>query len=136
MNEKIQQHLDLILQKLIEASEVTVDFSKEQVPILIREILNYNIATSLMMTIVFLLVVFSVPFSAKKVLQKKKEYVSGLSNEERGWNDGEDYYYLLIAICTPLVIIAIYLSGSLFELLKVTLAPRLFLLEYLKTFLN
>ena len=70
MNEKIQQHIEVILQSLIKASEITVDFSKQEVPLLLREILTYYSISNLLQALGF---IFIIAFVFKSIIPQVKK---------------------------------------------------------------
>lgn len=126
MNEKVMEHLDIILGQLTKAANKGVEFGAAELPILIKEILNYQLAESLIVIFLFPTIIY---FAWTKVLLKWK------------FEDVDfDLEFALVSgrvIGSVLTVVGILcVICEIFNAAKIILAPRLYLLEYLKDFIK
>ena len=136
MNKEVDQTVTLILEKLLQATEAAVDFSKEEIPVLIREIISYNIYSNILdicfsIFIVILPILLAIKWLFIWFEKFIKERFKNLDDE------GSARIAAAALMIIPILIIAGSCSSILSncsELLKLYFAPRLFLLEYLKSF--
>ena len=116
MNEKIENNIEQILNYLQEGVQTAGSFVAEQTPLLIQEILSYHLlyhGTWLSIGVLLLLsVIFCFVYFARKI----------------DWSDGIESIYLL-GVIGFVASIGIIL-GNVFTFIKIIVAPRLYLLEY------
>lgn len=116
---KAEEILVQLLEKSISALESGVEFLGEQIPLVVQELLLFKVVIS---TVFFILPALVVAFIVPKLIRKgnKMREESRLSNYEGCWVLAG----VLGVLCTVTALVNLYM------LLKVTLAPRLYLLEY------
>lgn len=132
--QKAEQLLEKTGSKLIEWTENAESFANEQVPLVIEEILTYNLVTSLLLCVVTLAVicfVLSFWYGVNKV-DEEEWYADCDTKQEEG---GKDIASAVLPMFLFLPSIAIFFH-QMAEVLKIWLAPRLYILEYLKTFIE
>lgn len=122
------EKLEEVLNNLISLLEESATFTKTEIPLLLQEILTYSLWENIIAA--FLQVgFFSLPFSY--VLYKVIRYCKA----KKGiWTDFE------FSLCFPgftISVAGLFLSilafvDNVLNIVKVTVAPRLFLLEYLR----
>lgn len=121
---KTDEVLAAILTNGLETAEKTGQFLKEQLPDVVQQLLMWNIANCIMWISVVL--IYYIVYSVGWVKFTKKAEASDMYSSSRDWA----YTFKLVGgvigvlIATP--ILMMYLS----ELLKLLIAPKVWLLEY------
>lgn len=112
MNEQLQNTINSILLSAIEASKQGIEFMQGEIPDLIRQLIRYNLAINSL----YLLTAIPLVWLYYKFVQLVKE----------------DADAAIIAIPGGILGVswAAYLMYCLSEILKLTLAPKIWLLEY------
>lgn len=111
-----------------DAVDTTSEFLVEQTPLYIQEFILWFTVKSMMGALFCLLLMVTTLIVCKPLLKKIK---NGPDHYESGWSRAELYacvYTPLILINIPLGIVS---SGYISTLLKVYLAPRVFIVEQL-----
>jgi hypothetical protein len=118
------------IQSMIVLLESAKDFAVEQIPQVAREIIHYTIATdSVAMALSILGYVGLYKLYAyinKQALEAKKASIYN-------WLDIYGWHFVTGIL---FIVITVFFKESLFELLKATFAPRMFLIEYLYNLVN
>lgn len=115
----LKEQATLLLQKLIETAIQTGEFIKEQVPLVVQELITYHLVYAAVWCIIWATVAVLVLLGARKFIR--------LANEEE---DSE--YYI------PAVLMIVFGTGPatwasvtfLLDVVKLWLAPRVWLIEY------
>jgi len=135
--EQLQDRLLSYLDTLEQTVQTTTDFTAEQTPLLAQEYINYLTAYY---TFCLALSVFSILASvgtAICILRFVKSlygHPNPLPNPSDHWTQVPEMLFLTIPACTLLMsFTATYINTS--SLLKLTIAPRVVLLEYIKSLL-
>jgi hypothetical protein len=117
--------VDQILQGLITTIEKTKDFAMEQAPILAREIISFNMALHLIGIIIGAILSVASYFVIRRAFR--------LSDD----NDADPVIIvtLLGSILLPIAA-CVFFGINVDEFLKCWLAPRLYLLEYMRAFIK
>ena len=118
-SESIKDQLREVVTAAIDAGKNAADFAVEQAPLLVREIISYNIAINGLWVAIGVAVLFSL-----KPLGKKAKAMIKNGDEE-----------LVIPLCIffgiAILFIVLFSVARLPYLLKAIFAPRLFLIEYI-----
>jgi hypothetical protein len=131
MNKELLEKLTASSAKLLEfiekTSETTVDFAKEQVPLVIQEVLAWGFYSNLFYTLLnlVLLIVFSVLYF------KLCKWMIRLMDE----SDGFSTFGILLGTI-PISVVCMNLVSYSLLTLKICVAPRLYLIETLQTLLK
>jgi len=139
MNEKLQNQLSSLLEWAERATTTGVEFVAEQTPLYIQELLIYNFWISLfsfMLGVIFIIIGINRAYSV----------VWGKLSKEP-WEKSAGAYYSTItpygiqAIVSIILAIVGLIAGSIIsahnlEFVKVVTAPRVFVVDYLRTELN
>ena len=115
-SETLQKQLIEVVNSAINAGKNVADFAVEQTPLLVGEIITYNMVVSGIWTAVGLM-----SFVAIKVLFKKTE---GL------WEDDTENACFVRVFGSLILLVAGFICQDLNTLIKTIFAPRLFLIEY------
>jgi len=124
----LEERLKPIVEKAIEGIEKTGEFAIEQAPIVLQEFYNWHIANNLMWTL-FWAGMFFVPLLIRKVIPKTddKDYYGYFLGKRVNDDDGATAW--LISIALWLFSLIIFIEMFL-DLVKVMVAPRIYLIEY------
>ena len=122
MEKQIQQ----ILKKAIELAEKTGDFAIEQAPLILQEFYVWK-TTSYILGVLLGLLIISLPFIIILFL-KKTEEEAGYQEVKILGRVFEDS--TLIPICGLCIIGLFFFMLNLYYLIYITVAPKLFLIEY------
>lgn len=119
MNEKIENNLDQIIAYLHEGVKTAGDFVVEQTPLLVQEILTYNLIYhgSLMGLGIFIAVMM---ISLTLRFWPKID-----------WDDGDHVMSFLIGSIAGWGLSLGLIFCNIFVVIKIIFAPRLYLLEYI-----
>lgn len=125
MNEKLQNQLSSLLEWAERATTTGVNFVVEQTPLYVTELLNYNFWVSVIIFGCFsFLFITCLVCLASHVIYK---------NKKKNWTD-EDA--LLIAPLSFVIFLFIWGMAANAEWLKIWLAPRVYIIDYLRSELN
>ncbi len=117
-----QEILNKFLSEMLGLLKETKDFAMEQIPQVAKEVLHYNLAVSILWTLVFGATFGMFVFFMTKIVKVVKE-------------DGE-YLPLLFFNGVPMLIFALLTLEKVTDVIKIYLAPRLYLIEYLSNLLK
>jgi hypothetical protein len=136
--DQLKQSILSVVNSAIVAGKDVVDFAYEQAPMLVREIISYNIVIN--GTYVFLsFVLFALAGFLLKISRKMyKENMQEWKSQGSPYISKDSYEFSPIMLGTfgfvlPLVAGLALFFANIGALLKVVFAPRLFLLEYIST---
>lgn len=128
MNEELQRKLIEYLSKIEGGIERAVDFSAEQVPLVIQELIQWTIVEHTIYAATWgCLAMFFVMLLGLCIIRREK------------WDPEDPTFPVLFIgipsfVCATLTGAQVVINGSV--ALKAYLAPRLFVLEYLKDLVN
>lgn len=130
MNEDIQQILSALLGYL----QTAAGFAAEQAPLVLQEILNWAIAANALSMVVTAGIIYGFCAFLRSVWKRARMPYGNGEGESR--IDTDD-----AALLTILPVIFIGVAGigfliSMFELVKVLVAPRVFLIEYVSKLIS
>lgn len=111
MNEQLEQNLNKIVEALIKATEKVVDAGSEQLPLLVQEVLKFGMYESLTWAI-----------------------ICGLALAILGiaWLNSQDRFdFAFVYVVVAFIPGAGFIYGVI-NLIKIDVAPRLYLLDYLR----
>jgi hypothetical protein len=114
-----------MLQQLITAATQTGEFIKEQVPLVIRELLAFNIALRIAQIVAGLFLVVVAALWLRYGLKLHKA-----AREAPGYYDGAWGFGALVPWGIATGVAGMMLVQGTIDLLKLTLAPRVWLIEY------
>jgi hypothetical protein len=129
MNEKLQEQLTAIVDQLQVAIQTTVDFTAEQLPILLQEILRWGLAKN-----IILLVISSTLLLLSIHLIKIFSRIYREGKKKNSYSD--DGAITLIFSSILAVVSTLFIVGNILTIAKILLAPRLYLLEYASSLLK
>lgn len=119
---KTDEVLSKLVQKAVTAAEKTGDFIIEQTPLLLQEFYTWHIAKN-SLTLVLLLATFIF------LLILRKRFNLWSEKESKDWYDAE-YFFGVICIHSGLVISILMFASSIYDLVFILVAPKLYLIEY------
>ena len=131
MNEELKQRLIKYLDGMEGAIDKAADFTVEQAPLVIQDILNWAIARSLISSSFMIITMIVIMY----ILYRLTKYISAsndISNSDRGFF--KTMIYSISAI--PLILLSVGLWESSQDGIKALVAPRLYILEQIKDFVN
>jgi hypothetical protein len=120
MNEQLEQKSIELLGWLEQAIKTTADFGTEQIPLFIQELLLYKFWMSLGGFGISILALIASIYTGYKFIQWCSK------------NDDDEAMAAVMLLAIPIVI-SIYGICSNTDWIMIKLAPRLYLLEYVKT---
>lgn len=131
MNEELKQRLIKYLDGMEGAIDKAVDFTVEQAPLVIQDILNWAITESIISLVFMVSLILVACYAANRILKNIKNDKS-IGNADREFNNFMTY------LVSGMIVIPLTL-GSFFTAqngLKAYVAPRLYILEQIKDFVN
>ncbi|EEW3262244.1 hypothetical protein [Escherichia coli] len=121
MNEQAQKILTDLLQRAANGVDAAVSFSQSQIPDVVRQLLIWNFAASVIFSILGVLLFAGAQFGAWKVFKHLR----------KRWRDDELWEHPEIIIIAVVYIVTFAPLGWLsLDWLKIWLAPKLYLIEY------
>ncbi len=116
-----------VLQSLIKAATEAGDFIKGQVPLVIQELLAYNTAMYAVYAVVWLALAVGLV-----VVWRKTILVYGRGKAGSNYTNYDEPGFCIPTIIglAALVLLVLSLVDTVANLLKITLAPRVWLIEY------
>ena len=138
MDEQIKNHLLEYLDKTAGAVEKLVDFSADQIPLVAKDVLTYNIWSNSFSILVLSFLLYKLHTSCRSMFSQEYERVKAMkSSKERNYPSYEIEFSAVVGICTGVGIIVsfvllIHIFCSVDHLLKAIYAPRLFILDYIR----
>ena len=119
MNEELKQQLTQFLAKALDVAEKGIDTTCEQIPMILQEIVSYQIVygiTNFVLAVLFFILLFASIFISR-------------------WSEAKDNFTLLIvgiagSVLSTLLTCVCFVESTI--LIKALVAPRLVILEYLE----
>jgi len=142
MKEQLAKELLSIIQLTKDGVVKGLELAGEQAPDLIRQILMYGFARSFTVFLLVVIIVLSIAMVVNKiahtviVIVPERSYGHTERKEEKkaiSEISGGGIYLLNII---PVFIFAVFITESNFAWLKIWLAPKLYLIEYLSNFIK
>jgi hypothetical protein len=127
IKEQLQQELLNIIQLSKEGVLKGIDLAQQQAPDLIKQILTYNLYVRWIECII-------VGFLFLLTLCITIYYL--IRNIKNKYSDADDYFSIVWMSLLPMIFSLIFFYLSLPNLIQIYVAPKLFLLEYIKEFLK
>jgi hypothetical protein len=125
MNEELEELLKASGEKVMEYVEAGEGFLQEQTPLLVREIIVYEIGFHTFFALFFLVLIFVGVWSTRKAWVWSKDPKHQCYNDQE-WSKAWGMLSILLA-CVSFM----FMIRNLVSSIKPILAPRLFLLEKL-----
>jgi len=128
MNEQLQNTVNEILKNAIDAATAGAEFLKDQAPDVVQQLIKWHMAEAGLYAGVELSVLVGVCVASKKIwnITDKWRWPAGKLTDEAEMSRG--------ASCAAAAIISILTLtaslGNIFELIKLWIAPKVWLLEY------
>lgn len=115
MNEKLENTVNEILQKSIDAATQGAEFVKDQIPDLLKQLLMWHAARDIILVVMMLLTLTLALVSLKKLVR-----------------DIDDVFWGVCSIVGGIVSLILLIVGmhALFDLVEILVAPKVWLLEY------
>lgn len=135
MNEQMQSALVEIIQKASSGIDASVNFLSEEIPDVIGQLLLWNITASSVGVVISAIIM---GVSASVIVWMVNLYSIGRDTGKPNWvHDGEKHYPLRTTVTPVLIVLFVALSVSsiafvwnLMEVLKILIAPKIWLIEY------
>lgn len=132
MNEQLQQSLVKIITQATESIDASVSFLSGQLPDVIGQLLQWRLLSASLTLVLSLTVMVIVILIVKKVMNKPEP---NKSNCFWWWHSSRHEVELLavVVVCLSLVASAIAVINfiiSLYEMLQIMIAPKIYLIEY------
>ena len=131
MNNELLAQLLPIIEKSKEGILKGIEFAQEQVPVLVQQILAWEFWHNLILTLggvlCFIIIGWGLTFCLS--LHKKKK-------QENKYYESVDIWAPFTILATSFFILGVALFCSIFKVVKILVAPNLFLLEYISKFIN
>ena len=128
--EQVNQALADILSKVVSGVDGVVEFSKEQIPDVVNQLLMWHALESLLGFFVGV-VFFSFGFYRWKIqLKLRSKYETLCQEGKMGWDMKDFHIFFSYATPPVLVIIGFCVLAINLEFIKILVAPKLYLLEY------
>ena len=136
MNEQLQNQLTKMLEWAERATSTGVEFVAEQTPLYIQELLVYNFWISLIwfvIGIIFLLIGINRTYSVVwgKLSKEKWEVQNGIYISTLTSSGIQALISIILAVVG--LIVGPIISANNLEFVKVATAPRVFVVDYLRT---
>jgi hypothetical protein len=119
----LKETAEAMLVKLINAATQTGEFIADQIPIVIKELLTYYTALYVVCMLAGALLLLTAWKLLLYTIKRDRELA-----EAAGYYDG--YWWFMLFAIIPLTVVAGFLLVEIVNLLKITLAPRVWLIEY------
>lgn len=121
MKEQLEKELLNSLQTVKEYVSKTAEFASEQAPIVVEELIRFNLWHSGVLVLFSVFVMLAVPFAL--LIATQRHY------KEKG---NEDIFIFNLFSLIPLVIGSLVVFSEIKTLIMCLTAPRLFVIEYLR----
>ena len=131
MNDETKQLLGEYLKRLLEAAETGVDFAAEQIPLVIQEKLTFDLAVAEVWMVVAVLSMVVFTITARWSLKKYKASKHPYKDHIQQYGVAEWLFATIPSIILVAVMVPVFLA-NLFTVLKISFAPRLYILEWLR----
>lgn len=127
----MNDQLSKLLEKAIEVAEKTGDFAIEQAPLLLQEFYSWRIASNIFGIVLALLMCY-IPYILRLCISKKEE--EGFFDEKilGRWFETDEIPFILwcvLGVVSSLIGVIVFLC-SVYELIFILVAPKLYLIEY------
>lgn len=131
MKDELETQLSELVRKGIEVAETTGDFIIDQAPDLLQEFYRWHIVSNAMRIIISVLVIYLMfrffKFCGKREsIKYYKTEIFGRYYEV----DNEPFWFLSFLCGGVVVVFFISFIFDLFDLVKILVAPKLYLIEY------
>lgn len=135
MNEELQNQLTSMISKLQDVGVEAFMFGKEQIPDVISQLLTFHLVEALVMSVIYFLVGFVLPVIVGKMFwayyrKALAEYKAKERRHPKDDPDGLGFWFIPIGL---LFLFLFGFVGNLTLALKIWLAPKVYVLEYLAT---
>lgn len=128
MNEQLQNTINSILQKAIEAATNGAEFLKGEIPEVVQQLLTWKM-TEAMLNIGISLLVYAIT----AIILYKWWKSFRIRHRERCCHTGEDgalWAITCILGIVEFIVFLVFTCGNAFDMLKIWIAPKVYLLEY------
>lgn len=132
MNEQLQQSLVKIITQATESIDASVSFLNGQLPDVIGQLLQWKLLSASLTVMLSLGVVIASCLVIKRLMRKPDQYKS---NFFWWWHGSRHEVELSFVISVCLVLVASVMAVinfiiSLYEMLQIMIAPKIYLIEY------
>jgi hypothetical protein len=138
MDERLMQQILPIIEKTKEGIIKAIDIAEKECPIVIKEIVQYNLMYHLVWFLLAILMLIASCFTIAALLKvMNKEFKEDETRGTHWWQAGPTFKTIVLALATVgLIIAGIYNFVTHLEWIKCLVAPRLFLIEYVMQFIK
>jgi hypothetical protein len=138
MNEQMQNALAELISKTVDSAEAVVAFGQQEIPVVIEQLLMWKFAEAVLYSVVSATVI--IVFLASWYLSKRKcektqkdtalyEWKDYREAANVDWDNGFPIFYFMFG-ATASAFLALVLVDSLKTMLYISVAPKVYLLEY------
>lgn len=143
MNEKLEKQLAILIEKSIKLAEKTGEFVIDEAPDLVQQFILWETTSAIFwmcLGIPFLFMSYWIPvkmFALKKGTPPDPDTYS--RSKSPGWffnryliedNDHDCIFASWVVFILAMVIALLFIIPNLLDLLKITIAPKIYLIEY------
>jgi hypothetical protein len=114
---------DQLQQQLLTWASNAIEIAKDEIPAFAQEILNYGFYNRIFEIIFGIILLAQLPFYVRYIRKL-------MQNDFHNDNEGFTIFISLVSITLTIVGLA-YLFDGIITLIKITCAPRLYLLDYI-----
>lgn len=140
---KLEEQLSLMVEKAINVAEQTGQFMLDQAPDVINQFLTWKLSYHLILTLMFLTLIFLIPYIIKTLLSKKNIDDIVEDDKPRWRKDFGRYWYkdysysdnsdTLMGYKITRAVSLLFVIGvivNLIEVVYIVVAPKVYLIEY------
>lgn len=128
MNEQLQQKLLQYLNGLESLADKSGDFLGDQIPQIAIEIVKFGAASHIIWAVINMAVVICIEIIRRRI-------TSAFASNKKSY-DLTDITIANVLSIVPIIMFFLFSAIELVEAMKAIVAPRLFLLEYVKTLIK
>lgn len=129
MESNLEKQLGIIIEKALKAAEQTGEFVIEQGTDLLQQFYAWHTATSIVGIVFGLFLVICFPITFRIIARKEKQY----NDDARWfgkWLDGDLIPLAAISSTFSAIVGVVMFCISVYHLIKILVAPKLYLIEY------
>lgn len=124
MNEELQKTLADIINRVTTGADAAIQFGKEQIPDVLKQLLIWNFAYNFAISVMALLIIIGYAWF---MLTKYRWWIL---NKKTTPTEVDNVYCTVTIIWSILAVIMLFVFFSHSDWLKIWVAPKLYLLEY------
>lgn len=131
MENQLEEQLSKVLSKSLELAEKTGEFVMDQAPDLLAEFYRWHIAEDVGLILMFLTVLFAI-WKIRLIISDKdneSSYQTKIGGRYYETDEAPFIVYVIVGTVVS-VFMMVGLIANIFDLVKILVAPKLYLIEY------